>query len=950
MYKEETPAGAERPAAVLLPLSGADHRSVAGQAERYDRALADGARLADLAYTAGALGRHGATRVAGVLSTAGEARQWLADIGSLPPQEPLPGDAAGRLVFVFSGQGNQWLGMGRGLAAEPAAREVLDESDDVLTRLAGWSVTGELAATAETSRLQDPAVLQPVLVALQIAVVRLLESWGVIADACVGHSLGEIPAAVACGALTLEDALGLAAVRGAVTREVGGGRTALLGVGADEAADRIARHGGDAEIAAWNSPRSTLIAGSPETVEGVVAELAAAEVFARLLPGSVAFHSRYVAPAHDKLAELIGGLVPGDAHTTLVSAVTGAPVTGRELGPAYWRANLREPVRFLHALRHLAGQGHRAFVEIGAHPTLSPSIAESLTGSGALVVPTLRRDVPAREALLTAAGRLYEAGAALDFSALSPPDRRPIRLPLTTPPLDPGPPSTSAAAPNLASAPAAPAHGQSPAQSGSEPVRHDQVPVRGGSEPFPGDRAPFPGGFERPQLDPAPSAASETHGSARLSSGSGEPGVSAREAFGDLPPELGLWRAHVRRAPASGRFRLYGGAPLASFALMAGTALAACPDEPYELDLHLAVDALAPDEPYAAVSPGQGLIEVHAPTGQGLGLRAMGTIRPRPARDTGPSGAVDVEALTAGAMTRTPGQDAYAALAAAGLTADLPMVEGVWRAPEETLFRLNGDRPPVDALLHCAALLSCAVPPAPEERVPVGSSESGAGAAVWLPVAFDGLSVYRSGSAGWVLFRGTPEAPGAGHSAWSVRALDGAGAVLAAVERLTLERFPQDALAGRAAALKGKGDERQALDLDALAAADPDERAARISGFLRAELGRVLRLPAARVDTDRPLNALGLDSVMGLELQGRLEAALGVEVKVVKLLRGDTVTEVAAELAARIGPDAEAASAPAAGLDDPREIERLLANLDTLPAEEVDALLQRLATGTARTL
>ncbi|MFD1499492.1 acyltransferase domain-containing protein, partial [Streptosporangium lutulentum] len=511
MNRETTPADAEHPTTVLLPLSGTDSRAVAELAERYERALADdGVRLADLAYTAGALSPHTAPhdgpRAAGVVATTGEARQWLADVSRQPPAAGLAPVDAGRLVLVFSGQGNQWLGMGRGLAAEPVAGRVLAECDEILTRLAGWSLTAELAATEETSRLEDPAVLQPVLVALQTAVVRQLESWGVVADACIGHSLGEISAAVACGALTLEDALYLAVVRGDLMREiVGSGRTALLGVSAEEAATRIARHGGDAEIAAWNAPRSTLIAGAAATVGRVVDELAVEEVFARMLPGSVAFHSRYVAPVHDKITELAGGIVARDAGTTMVSTVTGGVVPGSGLDSRYWGGNLREPVRFLQGVRFLADQGHRVFVEIGAHPTLSPSIIESLAGTEALVVPTLRRGVPERDALLTTAARLYEAGAALDFSALSPPDRRAVRL--------------------------------RPA-----PARRDTGPAVT---------------------------------------------VSPREAFGDLPGGLSLWRGTVTRTPAHGRFHLYG-EPLASFALIAGTALAACPAGPYELDVRLA--------------------------------------------------------------------------------------------------------------------------------------------------------------------------------------------------------------------------------------------------------------------------------------------------------------------------------------------------------------------------
>jgi len=307
------------------------------------------------------------------------------------------------IAFVFSGQGNQWLGMGRDLIEyESAARETLREADGVLRELADWSLLVELNATSADSRLADPAVLQPVLVAVQLALVRVLAERGIVPSACVGHSLGEVAAAAAAGALDLAGALELAMLRGTLMRKaVDTGLTALLGVSAQDATDLIARHGGAADVAAWNAPASTLIAGSSTTIEAVVRELATTERFCRLLPGTVAFHSRFLDPIRAEMADAVRHIAAGPTTCALYSSVTGGPLDPVDVTATHWAANLREPVRFAQAIDALLDAGYRTFVEVGPHPTLAPSISDCSASRGVspTVVPTLRRGEPDHECL-----------------------------------------------------------------------------------------------------------------------------------------------------------------------------------------------------------------------------------------------------------------------------------------------------------------------------------------------------------------------------------------------------------------------------------------------------------------------------------------------------------------------------------------------------------------------
>ena len=397
-----------------------------------------GMSLRDLAYSAGARRGHHDHRLALLARTPEEMRTGLA---AFLNGEPFPGlstsrrSPAGRprLAFVFSGQGTQWRGMGLDLlASEPVFRDVLERCDGLLAEQAGWSLLAELTADESSSRLSEPRVVQPALFAIQAALTALWRSWGIVPDAVVGHSLGEVAAAHAAGVLDLPDALRIAFHRGRLMQQVAGrGETAAVELPLEEARRLLARHGDRLAIAAINGPTSTTISGDPDAVREVVSALKARGVFAHEMGVGCAFHGPQMDAVRRDLEGVLVGLRPGVPAVPMVSTVTGRVHKGRDFDAAYWGRNLRETVRFAEAMDTLVeGEGCELFLEVGPHPALSGAVSESLRrrSRSGVVLPSLRRGEDGRGVLLGSLGALYSAGLPVAWQALYPSGRR-IELP-----------------------------------------------------------------------------------------------------------------------------------------------------------------------------------------------------------------------------------------------------------------------------------------------------------------------------------------------------------------------------------------------------------------------------------------------------------------------------------------------------------------------------------------
>ena len=340
------------------------------------------------------------------------------------------GRRAPRVAMVFSGQGSQWDGMGRDLAAAlPAFREAVLEADAAVAKHLGRSLWSD----EEGLVVGGIDTVQPALFLMQVGLAAAWRAWGVVPDAVVGHSMGEVAAACVSGALSVADAAAVICARsGLLTSLTGAGGLALLELPPEEARALIAGREHEISVAAVNGPRATVLSGTEEALDTILATLPERGVFARRIAEAVAGHSPQVEPLLPRLREALTGIAPGATTPRLYSTVTGEPVEGTGLGPAYWARNMREPVLFGPVVRRLLDDGYDTFIEISPHPVLARPIADHLDETGAadaMVVSSLRRGEDSVRTLLGALGTLYTAGLDVDWTALYPGTPRHVDLP-----------------------------------------------------------------------------------------------------------------------------------------------------------------------------------------------------------------------------------------------------------------------------------------------------------------------------------------------------------------------------------------------------------------------------------------------------------------------------------------------------------------------------------------
>ncbi|MEO0036124.1 MAG: putative type polyketide synthase [Pseudomonadota bacterium] len=349
--------------------------------------------------------------------------------------DDLPAET-GAIAFVYSGNGAQWLGMGLRLLGEsPRFAELMTDLDARLASEAGFSLLEELRREGAASRIDDTAVAQPLLFAIQVAVTTLLREAGIAARAVAGHSVGEVAAAWAAGAFSLDQACRVICARSAAQATTRGqGRMAAVALSSKAVARVIAEAGLDGiELSAINSPNGVSVSGDLARLGQLEAALPAG-VFFRVLDLDYAFHSRMMDPIEADLAHRLDGLAPhptADGPITFVSSVTGAPLDGSALGAEYWWRNVRQPVRFSDAVSALADLGCRLFIEVGPHAILNRYISEGLAARQieGRVLPTLRRHDDGRARLDEVIGQSLLLAGTETLRALIPAPAEPVRLP-----------------------------------------------------------------------------------------------------------------------------------------------------------------------------------------------------------------------------------------------------------------------------------------------------------------------------------------------------------------------------------------------------------------------------------------------------------------------------------------------------------------------------------------
>jgi acyl transferase domain-containing protein len=357
-----------------------------------------------------------------------EGLRALAASGSPPGVARGAADAGGRVVFLFSGHGSQWAGMGL---------ELLDRSEvfaehmracaEALAPHLDWSLMGVLRGEPGAPALEAVDVIQPALFAVMVSLAGLWRACGVTPDVVVGHSQGEVAAAHVAGGLSLADAARMVALRSRVlARLTGRGRMASVSLPAAQLAGRLERWGERIVIAGVNGPTSVTVSGEPEALDEFLGECATEGVRAREVAAAIgAGHSPQVQALREELLEACSGVVPRSGEIPFHSTVTGGALDTARLDAEYWYRNARETVRFQDTVRGLLREGHRAFVEVSPHPVLSVAVGETAEDAlgrpgAAAVVGSLRRGEGGPARFATSLGEAWVRGVGVDWGAVLP--------------------------------------------------------------------------------------------------------------------------------------------------------------------------------------------------------------------------------------------------------------------------------------------------------------------------------------------------------------------------------------------------------------------------------------------------------------------------------------------------------------------------------------------------
>ncbi|ORW27356.1 fatty acyl-AMP ligase [Mycobacterium paraense] len=426
----------------LWPVSARTPAALAGQAERLHQHLLDhpGLDLTDVAYSLGATRTHHSHRavITASASSADPREDLLEALEALRDGQPHPNltghhylaHLRSKTVFVLPGQGAQYPGMGRELYERHRVfAATVDACDEALRPFADWSVRDVLLQDSAAPALDRVEVVQPVLFTMMVSLAEVLAGYGIVPDAVIGHSQGEIAAAYIAGVLPLPDAVKVVALRSQALSDLRGtGGMASVLLDAAQLQPRLQPWGDALSIAAINGPSHTIISGDPTALAEFTAAGERDGLHVRQIAVDYASHSAQVEPARERLLAGLAGLAPVPAriplYSTVGQAVSSEPLDTTTMDADYWYRNLREPVGFHDRVLERLAAGECTFVELSPHPVLAPALTDTLAQAAgrtqSSVVITLHRDRPDQDSLATALAQLHNHGHSPTWPALYP--------------------------------------------------------------------------------------------------------------------------------------------------------------------------------------------------------------------------------------------------------------------------------------------------------------------------------------------------------------------------------------------------------------------------------------------------------------------------------------------------------------------------------------------------
>ncbi|HVG90246.1 MAG TPA: acyltransferase domain-containing protein [Alphaproteobacteria bacterium] len=419
----------------ILAFSAASPKALQALAGAYRDYLTDtGNRfsLKDICFTAAVRRSHHHQRLAVVGNSHSTVAKALADLlgderllsrakRARTAQEP-------QKIFVFPGQGGQWLGMGRRLLQQSRVfRQTIGACEECMRAHVPWSLI-DMITNEKGGALPSVDIIQPMIFAIQVGLAEVWKSWGIHPDVIVGQSMGEIAAAYVAGALSLEDAAHVVCLRSRLLTKISNtGAMAIAAVSSPEAEQILndTRLAGAVFIAVSSSPASTVLSGSREAIADLIAHLERRAVFCRRIDVDYASHCPGVEPIREELVEGLSKLISRPSSVPMYSTVTTRPVTADQLNAAYWWKNLRAPVRFAETISQILEKRPDVFLEISPHPLLETAIRESLTDRSAQAefLPSMQRNTDELTTLLGSLGTFYTHGAAVRWPQVYPEGR-----------------------------------------------------------------------------------------------------------------------------------------------------------------------------------------------------------------------------------------------------------------------------------------------------------------------------------------------------------------------------------------------------------------------------------------------------------------------------------------------------------------------------------------------